>query len=135
MKTSDLIKRMATDARVSKKDAASVLRALVGAIRACLDSKDGHIRISGLGTFKAVDRKARRGRNPQTGAPITVPAARVPKFVPSQALRASAHGGLEGPVDVCATVEGPMKKILCKVCGLPAIGDLPFCREHRPGHV
>ena len=43
----------------------------------------------GFGTFKTAKRKARKGRNPQTGKEINIPARNVPKFVPGKALKDS----------------------------------------------
>ena len=44
------------------------------------------VRVKGLGTFKAVERAARVGRNPKTGEPVEIPARKVIKFVPATAL-------------------------------------------------
>jgi len=49
----------------------------------------GGITFTGFGTFKTYDRKARTGRNPQTGASIRIPAATVPKFKAGKALKAA----------------------------------------------
>jgi len=51
--------------------------------------KGGSITFTGFGTFKTYDRKARTGRNPQTGATIKIPAATVPKFKAGKALKAA----------------------------------------------
>lgn len=45
------------------------------------------VQISGFGSFKVSERKARTGRNPQTGAPMQIPAANVPKFSAAKALK------------------------------------------------
>lgn len=50
-------------------------------------AKSESVQISGFGSFKVNERKARTGRNPQTGAPIKIPAAKVPKFVAGKALK------------------------------------------------
>lgn len=54
-------------------------------------SKNDTVQISGFGTFKVSERKARTGRNPQTGAPIQIPAAMVPKFSPGKALKEAVN--------------------------------------------
>jgi len=41
----------------------------------------------GFGTFQVIDKKARRGKNPQTKEEIQIPAKKVPKFVPGKSLR------------------------------------------------
>ena len=45
------------------------------------------VSISGFGSFKVVNRKARKGRNPQTGEALQIPASKAVKFTPSKALK------------------------------------------------
>ena len=47
------------------------------------------VTISGFGTFKVVDRKARQGRNPRTGEDMQIPASKAVKFTPGKALKES----------------------------------------------
>ena len=47
------------------------------------------VNISGFGSFKVVQRKARKGRNPRTGEEVQIPASKVVKFKPSKALKES----------------------------------------------
>ncbi len=49
------------------------------------------VTLVGFGTFKVVKRKARLGRNPQTGAEIKISASNAPKFVPGKALKDSVN--------------------------------------------
>lgn len=68
-------------------------------VKKCLDAtlegvtdalkKGDSITFTGFGTFKTYSRKARTGRNPQTGATIRIPAATVPKFKAGKALKAA----------------------------------------------
>jgi DNA-binding protein HU-beta len=51
--------------------------------------KKDTVTLVGFGTFKVDRRKARKGRNPQTGEEIKIKAKKVPKFVPGKALKAS----------------------------------------------
>ena len=53
----------------------------------------GKVQITGFGTFEARDRKARTARNPQTGAPVHVPATRVPAFKAGQAVKSRVKPG------------------------------------------
>ncbi len=53
----------------------------------------GKVQITGFGTFEARDRKARTARNPQTGAPVHVPATRVPAFKAGQAFKSRVKPG------------------------------------------
>jgi DNA-binding protein HU-beta len=59
----------------------------VGAVHDSLKKKDGKIRISDLGTFAVVQRKARKGVNPQTRKAMKIPAMKVPRFSAAQALK------------------------------------------------
>jgi nucleoid DNA-binding protein len=59
---------------------------VLDAISDALAKKDS-VQISGFGTFKVSERKARTGRNPQSGAEIKISARNVPKFVPGKALK------------------------------------------------
>ncbi len=86
MNKSELVDALATSAKLSKTDAAEVLDELVGIITGTLQSGDS-VSISGFGTFSISNRAARTGRNPQTGATIDIPAARVPKFKAGKALK------------------------------------------------
>ena len=49
------------------------------------------VTISGFGTFVVAKRAARNGRNPRTGSEIKIPPAKVPRFRPSRALKASVR--------------------------------------------
>ena len=87
MTKSELVNRMAEEAGIPKKAAGGALNALVGAIHDSLKKKDGKIRIAELGTFKVIKKKARTGVNPQTKQKIKIPAAKVPRFSASRALK------------------------------------------------
>jgi len=87
MTKSELVKRMADEAGVTKKAAAKALNAVVTAVYEALKKKDGKIRITELGTFKVVKKKARTGVNPQTKEKIKIPAGKVPRFSASRALK------------------------------------------------
>lgn len=40
--------------------------------------------------------------------------------------------GSEGKVEVCENIDDPIRRGLCKVCGLPVLGEAPFCKDHEP---
>jgi DNA-binding protein HU-beta len=84
---SDLVSHIAKEAGITKKAAAAALDAFVGAVHASLKKKTGSIRVSGLGTFKVSQRKARAGVNPQTQKKVKIPAMKVPRFSASKTLR------------------------------------------------
>jgi DNA-binding protein HU-beta len=86
MTKADLVARIAEQAGVSKKAAASALNAVVAAVHEVL--KQGNkIRITDLGSFSVVNRKARQGVNPRSGKPIKIPATKAPKFTAAKALK------------------------------------------------
>jgi DNA-binding protein HU-beta len=61
---------------------------LFGIIKNTLKSGDA-VSISGFGSFKVMQRKARKGRNPRTGKAIQIPASKTAKFTPGKALKES----------------------------------------------
>jgi DNA-binding protein HU-beta len=83
---SELVEALAASANMSKTDSAEVIDSLVDIITGALKS-GGSVSISGFGTFSVSDRAARTGRNPQTGAAIDIPAAKIPKFKAGKALK------------------------------------------------
>ncbi|MCH2217733.1 MAG: HU family DNA-binding protein [Flavobacteriales bacterium] len=79
MNKSDLIDAMASDAGISKAAAKSALESFMSSVTNTL--KDGgKVALVGFGTFSVSKRSARSGRNPQTGAEITIAAKNVAKF-------------------------------------------------------
>mgnify|MGYP002684285835 CR=1 FL=1 len=87
MTKSNLVKRMAEEAGITKKSAAKALAAVISAVYDSLKKKEGKIRIADLGTFRVVKKKARSGVNPQTRQKIKIPAGKVPRFSASKALK------------------------------------------------
>lgn len=86
MNKADLVNQMASSTGLTKKDAAAALQAFMDAVRGALKGGKS-VTLTGFGTFSTVNRKARDGRNPQTGSKIRIPATTVPKFKPGKALR------------------------------------------------
>lgn len=70
----------------TKKEAQAAVDCVFSSITEALKRKD-KVTIIGFGTFKAEERKARKGINPQTGKAIDIPAKTVPKFVAGKALK------------------------------------------------
>lgn len=79
MNKGELIGRIAKDARISKRTAGIAIHVLLSTISETL-KKGQNVTLVGFGTFMISERKARRGRNPQTMKEIRIPARRVPKF-------------------------------------------------------
>ena len=75
----------------SKKEAAEIVEAVFDTVKETLERGD-KIKISGFGNFVVRDKKARVGRNPQTGKEITISARRVLTFKPSQVLKNILNG-------------------------------------------
>ena len=86
MTKEQLIERMAKEANISKRAANDALNTLFGTVTQAL-KRGQKVSFVGFGTFSTTKRKARTGRNPQTGAMIRIPAARVAKFKPGKSLR------------------------------------------------
>lgn len=86
MNKSELIDRIAASSDISKAAASRALDAALDAITSSLQQADP-VALVGFGTFTVRDRAARIGRNPQTGAPIQIAAAKVPAFKPGKALK------------------------------------------------
>jgi DNA-binding protein HU-beta len=79
MTKAELITVMAGAAGITKAAAGKALESYVGAVTKEL-RKSGKLGLVGFGTFSVVKRKAREGRNPQTGKTIKIPAKKVVKF-------------------------------------------------------
>jgi DNA-binding protein HU-beta len=80
MTKAELIEKMAKDAGISKVAAGQSLDSFIDGVTKALKKKDGKVTLVGFGTFSKVRRKARKGRNPQTGDPIKIKARNVVKF-------------------------------------------------------
>jgi DNA-binding protein HU-beta len=86
MTKAELIEQMAKDAKISKAAAGKALDSFVDGVKKALKAKDGKVTLVGFGTFSKVRRKAREGRNPQTGAKIKIKARNAVTFKPGKAL-------------------------------------------------
>ena len=90
MNKADLVAAMAEKAGVSKKDAEASLKAFTDVVAEEL-KKGEKIHLVGFGTFEVSERAARTGRNPQTGAEMTIAASKAPKFKAGKALKDSLN--------------------------------------------
>ena len=86
MTKAELIEQMAKDAKIPKTAAGKALDAFIEGVTQSLKKKDGKVTLVGFGTFSKVSRKARKGRNPQTGEAIKIKARNVVKFKPGKKL-------------------------------------------------
>ncbi len=86
MNKTDLITKVAEITDLSKKDATKAVDAVFDAIAEALRNGE-KVQLVGFGNFEVRERSARKGRNPQTGAEIDIPASKVPAFKPGKALK------------------------------------------------
>ena len=89
MTKADLIEAMAKEAGISKAAAGIALNSFTTNITKALKKKNAKVTLVGFGTFSKSRRKARKGRNPQTGATIKIKASNVVKFKAGKKLRES----------------------------------------------
>jgi integration host factor subunit beta len=80
------VESVANAAELTKKDAERLVEIVLDSIVETL-SKGEKIELRGFGSFRVRERGSRRGRNPKTGAPVNIPAKRVPYFKPGKELR------------------------------------------------
>ncbi len=90
MNKNELIAEVANTAGMSKIDAGRALDGVFDSISASL-TKGDEVRLVGFGTFSVANRRATQGRNPRTGAPITIKASKRPKFRAGKALKESVN--------------------------------------------
>ncbi len=86
MTKAELIAAIAKDCKFSKSVAEKTLNSVTTNITKVLKKND-KITLTGFGTFSVSKRRARKGRNPQTGAEINIKACNVPKFKAGKELR------------------------------------------------
>ena len=88
MNKTQLVEQLAKEAQLTRADTERCLNALVETVKRTL-KKGQEVKITGFGRWYVSKRKARTGRNPQTGAEIKIPAAKVPAFRSGKTLRRS----------------------------------------------
>jgi DNA-binding protein HU-beta len=86
MTKSDLVDLVAKKVNLTNKAARESVQAVLDAVRDAL-KKGEKVVLTGFGTFSVRSRAARKGRNPQTGAEINIPARKTPGFTAGKALK------------------------------------------------
>lgn len=86
MTKAELIEKVAAEAGITKKEADEALKSFTANVTKALKN-DGKITLTGFGTFAKSHRKAREGRNPQTGETINIAARNVVTFKPGKKLK------------------------------------------------
>jgi DNA-binding protein HU-beta len=90
MTKAGLVEAIAKEAGISKVSAEKALNAFTSSVTKVLKKGD-KLTLTGFGTFSVAKRRARMGRNPQTGKEIKIPATRVAKFKVGNGLRAAVR--------------------------------------------
>ena len=86
MTKTELVEKMANESELTKKEAGAALDAFINVVTETLKT-DEEITLIGFGAFKSAIRAERQGRNPATGAAMTIPEKRVPSFKAGKALK------------------------------------------------
>jgi len=86
MNKRELVEEVANQTGLTKKVSREAVNTLISAITDSL-VREEKVTLVGFGTFQVMERKARRGVNPQTRGTIQIPAKKVPKFRPGKGLR------------------------------------------------
>ena len=86
MTKAELVEDVARAAELTKKDAERLVEIVFESIIETLNHGE-KIELRGFGSFRVRSRGARRGRNPKTGAPVDIPAKRVPYFKPGKEMK------------------------------------------------
>ncbi len=91
MNKTELVKKVAEQAGMTKKDTEKVVNTFIDVVKETLAQGDS-VAMLGFGTFLSRQRPAREGRNPRTGEPIQIPASKVPVFRAGRGLKESVSG-------------------------------------------
>ena len=86
MNKADLISAVAQKSSLTKKDSEAAIDAFVAVVEDSL-AKEEKVVLVGFGTFETKNRAARKGRNPQTGEAIDIPASKAPVFKAGKSLK------------------------------------------------
>lgn len=86
MTKAELIAKIAKDAKITKRAAGKALNSFIGSVKTSL-KRGKPVTMVGFGTFSVSTRKARTGRNPQTGRAMRIPSHKVPRFRPGKDLK------------------------------------------------
>jgi DNA-binding protein HU-beta len=88
---SEFVEHVASTKQLSKREAEEAVEAVIGSIQDALQGGQ-EVNFTGFGKFHVAHRGARQGKHPRTGAPIDIPAAKVPRFSAGAKLKAAVKG-------------------------------------------
>jgi DNA-binding protein HU-beta len=86
MNRAELVEEVANQTGLTKRTSREAVDAIISAITDSL-GREEKVTLVGFWTFRVMERKTRRGRNPRTGEEVQIPTKKVPKFVPAKSLR------------------------------------------------
>jgi len=86
MNKAELVEEVSDQTGLTKRTSREAVDGIISAITDSL-GKEERVTLVGFGTFQVMERKARTGRNPQTGDEIQIPSKKVPKFKPGRGLK------------------------------------------------
>jgi len=107
MTKAEIVAKVAEEIKISKTAAGKALALITDSIAGAI-RKGEKVALVGFGTFSVVQRKARKGRNPQTGKEIKIVAKKAPKFSAGSGLKAAAEG--KAPAKKARAKKAPAKK-------------------------
>lgn len=102
MTKAELVEEVARAAELTKKDSEVIVEEVFKNIIQALNRGE-KIELRGFGSFRVRQRDARRGRNPKTGAPVDIPAKRVPYFKPGKELKELINADGAGGADAAGS--------------------------------
>ena len=91
MNKSELIEAVAASTGESKARVALILKGMCSEIEGRVAAGE-QVTLVGFGSFKRIERKARRGHNPKTGQPMKIKGKNVPKFTPGSGFKRLVNG-------------------------------------------
>ncbi|WP_085522369.1 HU family DNA-binding protein [Tuberibacillus sp. Marseille-P3662] len=86
MNKNEMVNNIADETGLAKKDVEAVVNGVLDEVADALSNNE-KVQLVGFGTFEARERSSRKGRNPQTGEAIDIPASTVPAFRPGNKLK------------------------------------------------
>lgn len=109
MNKTELIEAVAGSAGLTKSDSEKAVNALIDIVENTVRGGD-KVTIPGFGTFSVSDRKARTGRNPQTGEAIKIKASKAPKFTAGSGFKSAVNEKAKAKPAAKAVKAAPAKK-------------------------
>jgi len=113
MTKSELVRQLAEDFELPRRQVTELVEALLDKITAVLKTGD-KVALTPFGQFRIRDRAARIARNPQTGAPVNVPAKRVLRFTAGRTLKEAVGAPKRGGAKKAAAKKSVAKKSVAK---------------------